>query len=345
MKIVHVVRSLLTTGGVSIFAAEAAGEQARLGHLVSLLYTWLPRYPVCDKVDARPFKNMNEVLELPDVVHVHALWMREMVRAMFWCWRRRIPYVVSPHGGLMPRVFTKGRIKKWLVWHFMLKPLVRRAAAIHCTSSAEVEACKTLGLKGPFVVAPLGVKLPELNDNENKKNVVLFLGRISEEKGLVNLLDVWKLVRHDDWTLKIAGPNWGYRDILDAKIVNERIAGVEFVGTADDAKKDSLYREAKVFVLPSPMENFSMVVLEALAYGVPTIATKGAPWAELESERCGRWIEQGVEPLRAALAELMALSDEERVEMGARGRALAAAKYQWPAVAKKLLDCYAEVVG
>lgn len=88
------------------------------------------------------------------------------------------------------------------------------------------------------------------------------------------------------------------------------------------------------------MENFSHVVVEALAYGVPVIATKGTPWGELESERCGRWIDQGVEPLAAALRELMAMSDEGRAAMGANGRSLAAKKYQWSKIAADLINVY-----
>ena len=53
--------------------------------------------------------------------------------------------------------------------------------------------------------------------------------------------------------------------------------------------------------------------------GTPVIASQGTPWQGLERERCGMWVPIGVEPLAAALKEMMAVSDEERAAMGARG--------------------------
>ncbi len=62
------------------------------------------------------------------------------------------------------------------------------------------------------------------------------------------------------------------------------------------------------------------VTAEALVSGTPVIASQGTPWQGLERERCGRWVPIGVEPLAASLKEMMAMSDEERAAMGARGR-------------------------
>ena len=205
---------------------------------------------------------------------------------------------------------------------------------------------------------------------------LLFLGRISEEKGLLVLLEAWKSLGGgatgvralptggesgaDEWRLVIAGPDWGgylsqvhrkCRELglawTESATADASARGIVFTGAADAELKDRLYRAADVFVLPSPMENFSMVVLEALAYGVPAIATKGTPWGELEDigaefggGRCGWWIEQGVVPLAAALREAMALTERERAAMGARGRELARRKYSWRSVADTLLAAY-----
>ena len=303
----------------------------------------------------------------------------------------------------MPRVFQHGRIKKWVFWHFFLKPLVRRAAAIHCTSGAEKDAVEQLLGKRcpPVVIAPLGVHLPDLRERpKSSVKTVLFLGRLGEEKGLVKLLDAWNQVRREGWQLVIAGPSWeGHQKVLldhcrslhlpydsssssssssdsssdssssssssstvhsSSVVLTKEEAfkhpnlqtppasldldlqprPISFPGPVDGDAKDALYRSADIFVLPSPMENFSHVVVEALAYGLPVIATKGTPWNELESERCGRWIDQGVEPLAAALRELMAMSDDERAAMGANGRNLVAEKYQWNKVAANLEMTY-----
>jgi glycosyltransferase involved in cell wall biosynthesis len=93
-------------------------------------------------------------------------------------------------------------------------------------------------------------------------------------------------------------------------------------------------------VLPSLNENFALTVAEALAAEVPVISTKGAPWEGLDKEKCGWWIEQGVEPLADALRRAMRLSDEERHAMGQQGRVWMARDFGWERVGRDMMDVY-----
>lgn len=343
MRIVHVTRSLIVNSGVSVFVAELASSQAEFGHEVHLRYTWLPDYPIDPKVDSRAFKSLDELEFVPDVVHIHAFWSIDMMRAMNWCRKHGIPYIVSPHGGLMPRVFTKGWLRKHLFYQLFLRKNLQCAQAIHCTGEGEVVAVKALGLRVPVVVAPLGCHLPEwpVEKSPSDSKTVLFLSRISEEKGLVYLLDAWKAVPHDGWRLIIAGPDCkGHLNILREKIQAEDISGVEFTGAADVKLKDMLYRTADLFVLPSPMENFSMVTLDALAYGVPVICTRGTPWRILEEAKCGWWIKPNDSgALADALREAMSCSRQEAEQKGLASRKIAE-RYSWRSIGGALAQEY-----
>lgn len=347
MKIFHITRSTILTSGVSAFVAEIASAQAAMGHDVTVVCRWKAEYPLSNGANYNVASRFGKLKARPDIVHIEAVLSWYMARAMIWCWWNKIPYVVSPHGGLMPRVFQKGRIKKSVVWHLLLKHLLRKAKAICCTSESESDACKSLGLRGPFVYSPLGVKLPEATDNPCvRKNTILFLGRLGEEKGLLDLLSAWNTVPHDGWTLKLAGPDWrGHKKVLENKIVRDGIVDVVFTGNADEKAKDALYREASLFVLPSPMENFSLVVLEALSYGVPVIATTGTPWRELVECRCGWWIQPGSKSLKETLRNALDIDDAKRRLMGENGRRLVEAKYSWPKIADQLLMCYRQYSG
>ena len=123
-----------------------------------------------------------------------------------------------------------------------------------------------------------------------------------------------------------------------------------FTGALNDDEKWAAYGRADVFVLPTYSENFGIVVAEALWAGVPVITTHGTPWKDLEDRKCGKWIdlpEEGSNPsawpaLVMALEEMMSLSDDERRQMGERGRRLVEEKYTWAAVVKAMVKGYEE---
>ena len=175
----------------------------------------------------------------------------------------------------------------------------------------------------------------------------LFLSRIHPKKGLLDLVEAWAAVRPTGWRVGIAGGDeLNHRAEVEAAIRERNVSDAfEFVGELRGDDKWRAYRAADLFILPTKSENFGIVIAEALACGVPVITTRGTPWEELVTERCGWWTEIGAEPLVRALREAVALSDEERQAMGQRGRQLVEERYTWPAAAGKMLAVYEWMLG
>jgi glycosyltransferase involved in cell wall biosynthesis len=121
----------------------------------------------------------------------------------------------------------------------------------------------------------------------------------------------------------------------------------------NDRDKWQAFADADLFIHPSDSENFGISIAEALYAGLPVITTKGAPWEELEMKKCGWWIDlpaEGSNPstwkeLDDALLKAIHLSDDERREMGLRGRKLVEEKYTWDAVVKKMVEGYERVLA
>lgn len=199
------------------------------------------------------------------------------------------------------------------------------------------------------------------------------MSRVQRKKGLPNLLEAWTRLPEDlkkDWTIRIVGPD---QDNHTAELMSQcehlgltytgqdgkfRCAPassactstrpqVAFVGPKYDADLDAEYSNADLFVLPTHSENFGSVVIEALAHSIPVICTKEAPWEELETHKCGWWIDDNVDALVHALKEALPLhytpassTYTDLPEMGRNGLELVKTKYDWKVIGRTIADAY-----
>jgi glycosyltransferase involved in cell wall biosynthesis len=284
------------------------------------------------------------------VFHDHGLWLPNNHTIASVARQTSIPLIISPRGMLEPWALTYRAWKKRLAWHLYQKRDLNLAALLHATSEREAENFRRLGLRKPVAVITNGTELPEWRDLTYPKGTVrkiLFLSRIHPVKGLLNLVQAWKVLRPKGWKMVIAGPDeGGHRQIVQSAIYQAGLQDdFELTGPVDGAEKEALYRSADVFVLPTFTENFGLVIAEALACGIPVITTKGAPWEGLLTHRCGWWIDIGVDPLVAALREATNLPPDTLHEMGQRGRVYVEQNFGWPGIAEQMLSVYRWVLG
>ena len=109
----------------------------------------------------------------------------------------------------------------------------------------------------------------------------------------------------------------------------------------DDDDKRDIFQRTEVLVLPSHSENFGNVVAEALAYGVPVIASRGTPWSRLEEKGCGLWVSNDPKTLAAAIEDISKMPLEE---MGQRGREWMQQEFSWPSIAAAMIETYREML-
>lgn len=285
-----------------------------------------------------------------NVVHSHGLWLMANVYAGEAAQRAGTPLVVSPRGMAAAEALRFSAFQKRAFWAALQKRAYAKAACWHATSAEEAQDIRAFGIDAPIAIVPNGIDLPEApaEPRPGERHTLLFLSRLHPKKGLATLIDAWARLAPErpDWELVIAGPDeGGHRAELEAKARALSVERVRFCGAIYGAEKQTLLSNAALFVLPTLNENFGLAVAEALAAGTPAVVTKGAPWSGLLAERCGWWIDHGVDALTAALLEATALPAAVRRDMGARGRAWMARDFSWSSVAARMTHTYSWILG
>ena len=127
-------------------------------------------------------------------------------------------------------------------------------------------------------VIPYGVSLPRTNRKKMKESCfrVLFVGRVGARKGVHRLLSVWNELQLKDAQLLIVGGNEFPRGYLE-----RALGSAQYLGYRSGRKLSELYHQADLFVLPSLVEGFGLVLLEALAHGLPILGSDHTAAPEL----------------------------------------------------------------
>lgn len=291
-----------------------------------------------------------------DVIHSHGLWMFPNLYARQAATLGRIPLVISPRGMVEEWSLRRSQLKKSIVWYLFEQNNLTAARLFHATSEAEARSLRALGLCQPIAVIPNGIDLPDLAATPDRANLeskfpeltgkswLLFLSRLHEKKGVIQLLSAWSEAsyRFPDWQLILAGPDLdGYGEVVRQKIDALGIASrVTLTGMLKGEDKLCALGNASLFVLPTHSENFGIAVAEALAHRCPVITTKGAPWQDLQNYRCGWWIDDNVTALRATLTDALQMPIAKLQAMGQRGRQLMEERYSWNHIGEQMHAAY-----
>jgi len=296
----------------------------------------------------------------PDILHTNGIWMYPSLASQRWTRGARKPYIVSPHGMLRAEALRIKYWKKCIAGWLYQNGALRRAACLHALCRAEAEDIRRYGLTNPVCVVSNGVDLPAragatavaaYSGTPSHARTLLYLGRLHRIKGLLHLLQGWKLARQQarplrEWRLVIAGwDDGGHQQELDRLCREQHIEAVSFVGPQFGSDKDAVFRGADAFVLPSLSEALPVAVLEAWSYGLPVVMT---PECNLpEGFQAGAAIRVETEPgsIARGLVELVEMRDAQRREMGERGRRLVEEKFSWRKIARQMKEVYEWVLG
>jgi glycosyltransferase involved in cell wall biosynthesis len=247
-----------------------------------------------------------------DLVHAH--WLPSAIPAL----ATGKPFVLQLHG-------TDAELARRVPW--LWRWLVRRARLVVCPSRALADAARMLGARKVRVV-PEGVTLPDEIGEPDEPPHVLYVGRLSEEKGVLEFLDATEGLAR-----VIVG---------DGPLRN----GVpEAVGFVPPGELGPYYERASVVACPSRREGYGIVAREAMAYGRPVVASAVGGLLDAIEDGVTGVLVPARDPaaLRAALDRL--LSDGAlRVGLGAAARARAVERFSLEAAARSTIAAYRDAL-
>jgi len=313
-----------------------------------------------------------------DIVHAQGL------TALGYGRRRRLdpaltaPLVMNPQG--MEEHKTRGLKRLALT---RLRALSREAArlsdrVIATDEATREEVPRLLGVDASrVVVLPNGVDPDEIHDAtpgdpsrivhevfpelQGADPVFLSVGRLERYKGFGDRQEALRLVAHDlpakwAWIVVGEGPE---RERLAHEAARRRAADALvrstmslsgpsavtlFAGRVGEELLHALYERADVFVHATRFEGSSLVTLEAMAHGLPVVATRAGGIPDKVTAESGRLVEPGdIAALARALLEL-AKDPKLRRALGDGGRERALRSFAWPALAGRTIALYEELL-
>lgn len=254
------------------------------------------------------------------------------------------PYIVSLRGGDVPGFLPKdlGR------WHFftvgITRFLWRNAEAVVANS----EGLRTLARNAlsslDFKLIPNGVDVELFHPATRKEEAtgpvrLLFVGRLCPQKNVHGLLDSMKLLPKGKWELHLVGDG-PLREELQAHARRFGLTEqVLFHGWVPREKLTRMYREAGIFVFPSMQEGMPNTVLEAMASGLPVVASR--------IEGCEDIIRDGQNGLLVPAGDIAALAnalrrllDDEKMRdyIGIAGRDTVVSRFGWSKTAQEYIS-------
>ncbi|MCL4495538.1 MAG: glycosyltransferase family 1 protein [Firmicutes bacterium] len=351
-RVTQTVRELKRRGHEILIVAPSGGDPVFEGMAVKSVPTFSVSFVYGGKPWGMPLPRVQKFLDEfhPDVVHVVNPFVLG-IAGIYAAKRRHYPLVASYHTNIAQYAeFYHLGFTKPAIWG-ILRMLHNQAAFNLATSEAIMRDIAQHGIKNARVWRR-GVDLSgfhprhrseemreALTEGHGDRLIALYVGRIAKEKGLERLLSLFLGNTGLHLALVGEGPAIDY--------FRERFENTPttFVGRLLGEELASAYASADFFVFPSTTETLGLVLLEAMASGLPIIAAESAPSHELiDSSGAGKLFPSTQPYQLANLVRELLQNPDELAELGRKAR-LEAEKWGWKEPTDELEALYKQAIG
>ncbi|MGP8012557.1 MAG: glycosyltransferase family 4 protein [Halobacteriota archaeon] len=224
-----------------------------------------------------------------DLVHAHGYHHTAALVSCYYAKKFHTPFLLTGHDLIISRDLPADAQNIYKLYERTLGGyMLKNSTGLVALTDDQVEQYVERGADARKIsVIPNGIELEKFKEQglhqdlltqygiaEDDK-ILLFVGRLIERKGVQDIISILPQVLgpFPETKLVIAGEDYGFKNQLEALAARHRLeANVIFTGPASDQQVAQLYRRASIFVLPSQMEGFGIVLLEAMASGTLCVA-------------------------------------------------------------------------
>jgi glycosyltransferase involved in cell wall biosynthesis len=285
----------------------------------------------------------------PDVVHsVNPLLLA--ASGVKYAKRLGIPLIASYHTNIPKylRYYHYHGLSELIVWSY-IKYQHNKALMNLCTSNSVKEELTAHNINNLHVLKR-GVDIvnrhPRFYDEamrsrllqgDSDKHLLIFVGRLAPEKEISKIKPL--LEARDDIALAIIGDG-PYRKSLEEEFKGTHTL---FTGFLHGEELSKAYASADAFIFPSVTETLGLVILEAMASGLPVIAAESGPTMEQVKQKENGLIFQS-DDLDSMKNAINLLRDKELCQVMKRNARLEAEQYSWDKASEQLLDFYYKTI-
>ena len=272
----------------------------------------------------------------PDIIHSHhPFWIGSV--GVYMARRLKIPVVYTYHTRLEHYahfVFLPGSLFRNIIAHFLVRRFANKCDSVIVPTQSTEEYLRMIGVKSSIYVQPTGIEFDRFQQRDealiqelkaqqsiNKETVFVSVARLSNEKNIDFMLEALALLKQQtDKKFRLLMIGDGHqRQRLQEKTKQLQLEqSVTFVGAVPPHEMPNWYQLGDAFLFASQSETQGMVILEAMAAGLPVVAVRSSGIDDVVVDGVNGYKTPCRQELWLEKVKCLLEDDEKRRQLGAK---------------------------
>ena len=242
-------------------------------------FNWIPEM----------FKKLKATAHEFDIIHAHGYHVSSSLASCYYAKKCKKPFILTAHDLIIPDDLpTDAKLFKKIYDKTFGRYLLKNSTRLIALTEDQIQQyAERGGDVSKIRIIPNGIELDKYRNAKTNPDIIakygiddvdkvlLFVGRIDKYKGIQDVIEAMPVIlsKHHNIKFIVVGGDYGYKSEL--KKLSEKLnvdKSVVFTGNISKEELIELYKRADIFVFPSKMEGFGIVLLEAIASGTLCIA-------------------------------------------------------------------------